>query len=59
MLLQYYRLMETGKVNSRLLYPKGGMVDMSVDTHVQQQKWNKSQKKPAVEWIAFSVNCIE
>ena len=29
--------METGKVNSRLLYLRRGMVDTSPDTHVQQQ----------------------
>ena len=35
--------METGKVDSRLLYPRDGMVDMSADMHAQEQKWDKSQ----------------
>ena len=40
--------METGKVNSWLLYPGCGMVDMSAYTHAQQQK-GQIMKKLAVE----------
>ena len=40
--VRYYTLMETGKVDSQLLYPRCGMADTSADTHVQQQKWDKS-----------------
>ena len=41
--------METGEVDSWLLYPRCGMVDTSADMHAQQQ----ITKKPAVEWIAL------
>ena len=51
--------METGKVNSQLLYPRRGMVVTSTDMYAQQQKMGQITKKPAVEWIALYVNCIE
>ena len=50
--------MGTSKVNSRLLYPRRGMVDTSADTHAQQKKWDKLRRMDGmdVEWIAL---CVE
>ena len=46
--------METGKVDSRLLYPRHGMVDMSIDRYAcATAEMGQITKKPVVEWIAL------
>ena len=42
--------METGRVDSPLLYP---MVDMITCMRMLHQKWDESQTKFAVEWIGL------
>ena len=46
--------METGKVNSRLLYPRRGMVVTSAYIYAcATAKMGQITKRPAVEWIAL------
>ena len=46
--------MKTDAVDSRLLYPRHGMVVMSADTYTcATVEMGQITKKPAVEWITL------